>query len=117
MDPATKVLAGVFQNLVGRTDLLDSATVQDGDTVGELQCLLLIVGDEQRGVTGAVVQIAQPAAQVVTRLRIKCAERLVEQQHPGLDREGAGKRDALALAGRELRGQATTETGKLHELE
>ena len=44
------------------------------------------------------MQLAQPAAQLAPYRRVERAERLVEQQHLRLDRQGAGERDALALA-------------------
>ena len=51
-----------------------------------------------------VVQAAQPRPQLRADLRVERAERLVEQQHPRLDRERAGERHALALAAGELVG-------------
>ena len=50
-----------------------------------------------------VVQLAQPAAQLLAHLGVERAERLVEQQHARLDRQRAGERHALALAAGELR--------------
>ena len=40
---------------------------------------------------------------LLAQLLVERAERLVEQQHLGLEGQGAGERDALALAARELR--------------
>ena len=48
------------------------------------------------------MQAAQPLAQLGADLRVERAERLVEQQHPRLDRQRAGERHALALAAGEL---------------
>ena len=45
---------------------------------------------------------AQPLPQLRADLRVERAERLVQQQHARLDREGAGERHALALAAGEL---------------
>jgi hypothetical protein len=87
-----------------RTDLLDAALAQDHDAVGEFQRLLLVVGDEDGGVAGAVVDLAQPAAQFLAHLGVERAERLVEQQHARLDRQRAGQRHALALAAGKLAG-------------
>ena len=50
-------------------------------------------------------------------LRVERAERLVEQQHLGLDRERARERDALALAAGELVRIAVGEPVELHERE
>ncbi|MNW06767.1 hypothetical protein D3C71_2032310 [compost metagenome] len=49
-----------------------------------------------------VVQAAQPAAQLLAHLGVQGAKRLVQQQHLGLDGQGPGQRDTLALATRQL---------------
>ncbi len=90
-------------DIVRRADLLDPALAHHHHAVGEFQRLFLVVGDEQRGVAGAVVQLAQPFAQFLAHQRVERAERLVEQQHLRLDGKRAGERHALALAARELR--------------
>src|SRR3954453_15557430 len=82
--------------------LLDPARPHDDDPVGELERLLLVVGDEDGGQAHPLVQLPQPAPQLLPDLGVQRAERLVEQQHPGLDRERPGQRYALALAAREL---------------
>ena len=70
--------------------------------VGELHRLLLVVGDQDRRDVDLVVQAAQPRAQLGADVGVQRAERLVEQQHLGLDRERARQRHALALAARQL---------------
>src|SRR5262249_37401784 len=60
-------------DLVGRADLLDLAAVQHDDAVGELDRLLLVVGDEDGGVAGAVVDLAQPAAELAADLGVEGA--------------------------------------------
>ncbi len=66
-------------DLVGRGDLLDASPVQHRDTIGELERLVLIVGDEHRRVTRALMDLAQPTAQILAHLGVERAERLVEQ--------------------------------------
>src|SRR5262249_27747627 len=61
-------------DLVGRADLLDLAAIQHHDAVGELDRLLLVVGNEDGGVTGAVVDLAQPAAELAADLGVERAE-------------------------------------------
>jgi hypothetical protein len=107
----------LVEDLVGRADLFEAAAVEDRHPVGEFERLLLVVGDEQGGVARAVVDFAQPAAQVAAHLGVERAERLVEQQHPGLDGESAGQRHPLALAARKLGGAALTEAAELHKVE
>ena len=57
-----KIRGGVIDDLGGGSDLLDFSLVQDGHTISQFKSLLLIVGDEQGGVAGAVMQFTQPAA-------------------------------------------------------
>ena len=126
IDPAAQAV-GVAEELVDeggrrlvidlarRADLLDPAVVHDGDAVGELQRLFLVVGDEDRGQLHVVVQPAQPAAQFLAHLGVERAERLVEQQHARLDRERARQRHALALAAGELAGIAVAQALELHQ--
>ena len=100
-----------------RADLFEVAVVDDGQAVGHLHGLLLVVGDEHRGDRQRVVQVAQPQAQLRAHLGVERAERLVEQQHLGLDGQRPGQGHALALAARELRGVALAEVGQAHQLE
>src|SRR6185312_16768646 len=93
---------GVMVNLVRAADLFDAAFVHHRHTVGNFQGLFLVVGDEDAGDMNFVVQLAQPAAQFQTDLRIQRAEGLVEQQNAGLDRQGTGQCDPLALASGKL---------------
>ena len=95
-------------DVVRRADLLDLAVVQHHDAIGKLDRLILIVGDEHGGVTGAIVDVAQPAAQLAADLGVERAEGLVEEQDARLDGQRAGERDALALAAGELRGIAAS---------
>jgi hypothetical protein len=54
---------------------------------------------------------------VRTRQRVERAEGLVEEQHLGLHRQGAGDADALLHAARDLRGQPVERVRHVHELE
>ena len=104
-------------NRIRIADLLDPAASHDHDPIGELERLLLVMGDEHRGVAGLVVDLAQPAAQVAAHLGIERPERLIEQQHPRFDGERPGERHALPLAAGELRREAVAKAGELHQLE
>ena len=73
------------------------------------------MGDEDAGDVELVVQPAQPAAQLLAHLGVERAERLVEQQHLGLDGQRAGQRDALALAAGELGREAVGQPVELHQ--
>src|SRR5262249_13603290 len=104
-------------DLIWRRRLLDPALVHHHDAVGEFEGFFLIVRDEKRGVAGAVVQLAQPPAEVLAYAGVERAERLIEQQYFGLNGESASERNALALAAGELGREATLETRKLDKIE
>ena len=66
---------------------------------------------------GALVDLAQPAAQVFPHAGVERAERLVQQQHARLDRQRPRQRHALPLTAGELRGETLLEARELHEVE
>src|SRR4051812_31229455 len=103
--------------LVRCSELLKLSVVQDRDTVGQLQRLILVVGDEDRGLTRALVNVPQPASEVFPHLRIQSPERLVQEQHPRLDRERSRQRHALALPPGQLGWVALLQPRKLDEVE
>ena len=98
-----ELVGGVLVEVARAPDLLDPPVVHHHDLLGDLHRLLLVVGDEDRRHVDLVVEPPQPGAQLLADGRVERAERLVEQQHLGLDGERAGERHALALAARELR--------------
>ncbi len=104
-------------DVVGRADLFDLALAHDDDAVGKLQRFLLVVSDEDGGVAGAIVKLAQPAAQFLADLGIERAEGFVEQQDARLDRHGAGQCHTLALAAGKLVRIALFEPRKLDHIE
>ena len=104
-------------DFVGRADLFDPPIFQHHDAVGQFHGFFLVVGDEQRGLSGLFVQSPQPAPQFDPHLGVERAERFVQQQHRGIDRQGAGQRDALLLSAGQLFGVAAAELGQLHQLQ
>ena len=112
-----EVVGGPVVQLVGIAHLLDLAVIDDHDPVGDLHRLLLVVGDEHGGHVHLVVQPSQPRPQVLAHVGVERAERLVQQQHLGLDRQRPGEGHALALAAGELRRVAVGKAGQLHQLE
>src|SRR3954462_3062295 len=99
-------------DLVGRSELLQTSVAQDGDTVRQLQRLILVVGDEDRGLARALVDIAQPASEVFPHLRIQSPERLVQGKHPRRDLA------ARVTMARRARSEATAKAAtKLYSLQ
>ena len=108
---------GSVVELGRRADLLEPAVVEDGDPVGDLHRLLLVVRDEHRRHVHLLVQAAQPVAQLGAHAGVERAERLVEQEDARLRGERARESHPLPLAARELRRIAVGEARELDELE
>ena len=113
----TNGLAGCSNTSTGLASCSIAPLVHDHDAVGKLERLFLIVRHEHARQADLLVKTAQPAPQLLPHLGIERAERLVEQQHLGLDRQRARKRHALALAAGELRGIAIAQVVELHQLQ
>src|SRR5690606_31302897 len=82
--------------------LRDLALVQDHHAVSQIQRFFLVVGYENGRYPELVMDFAQPAAKVAAHIRIERTEWFVEQQHLRVNRKCTSKRDALALAARNL---------------
>ncbi len=98
---------------IGR--LLDAAAIHHHHEVGQRHRLLLAVGDVHEGDAELGLQPLQLGPHPHPQERIEGRERLVEEQHLRAGDEGAGERDALLLAARELRRQAAGEVVHLHQ--
>src|SRR3954447_21301025 len=103
-------------DLVRRSELLQASIAQDGDPVRQFQRLVLVMGDEDRGLARALVDIAQPPSKIFSHFRVQSAEGLVQEQHPRLNRERPRQRHALALSARELGWEALLQPRKLDEV-
>jgi hypothetical protein len=95
----------------------DDAVLQQYDIVGQFHRFVGVMRDENRRDVRALVQIAQPRAQLAPHMEVQGGERLVEQQNRRLRRQRAGQRDALFLAAREFARQARLITFEPHERE
>ena len=98
-------------------DLLHAAVLDHHDAVGDQHGLVEIVGDEQDGLLGARVDVEQLGLHGLARLRVERAERLVHQQHLGVDRERARDADALLHAAGELVRAAVERVLEADEIE
>ena len=72
------------------------------DAVGHVDCLLDRVGDEDEGLLFDLAQPEQVLLELSPGLFVDGAERLVHQQHVGLDGQCTGEADSLAHAAGEL---------------
>src|SRR5260370_29297957 len=104
-------------NHLGRDYMNVVSLINHDDTVGELERLFLVVGDEDAGDLDLVVQSAEPAAKFLAHLGVERAERLVEEQHFWFDGERARECNPLTLAARELRRIPISKKIELHEFQ
>src|SRR6185437_14875209 len=91
---------GLHINLEGRRDLFYDALVEDGDAIGQLECLFLVVRNKYRRDVDLLKQFADLLPQTRSNLRVESAEGFVKQKHFGLICQCPRDRDALLLAAR-----------------
>ena len=97
-----------------RIDLADAAARHHRDAVGQRQRLALVMGDEDRGDAEPALDFLDLDLHRGAQILVERGERLVEQQHLGLDHQRARQRHALLLAAGQLPRLAVLEAGKLH---
>jgi hypothetical protein len=102
-------------DILRRATLLHDAVMHDHRQVGHGEGLFLIVRDEHSGDAQPLLKHSQPHPQFLSYLRVERSERLVQQQHPRLDCECAGQRNALALAAGKLARITVLQSLKLDE--
>ena len=107
---ATYAVARLLVDLLGRPDLLDPALRHHRDAVRHRERLLLVVRHVDERDADLLLQRLQLDLQPLAELGVEGAERLVQQQHGGVQDQRARERDALLLAARELRRDAASRT-------
>ena len=93
------------------------SSAEDDDLVRHLECLGLVVADHHRRDPRPPQDIPEPRSQGSADLGVQGGEGLVEQQDPGLRRQGAGERDALLLAAAQLPREAIRDVGQFDQVE
>ena len=89
----------------------DPALVHDRDVIGHEHGLFGVVGDHQGGDAGFLEQAEGVLADLEAQVHVQVGEGLVQQQHPGLRRQGAEQGDTLLLAARQGMGVGVGKTG------
>ena len=112
-----EALGRTVVDVARRADLQDPAGRHHRDAVRHGQRLLLVVGDEDEGDAGLVLQALQLDLHFLAQLVVERRQRFVEQKHLGLRRQRAGQRDALLLAAGNLAGAAVGELFHAHKPE
>ncbi len=101
---------GIFIEVAGRGDLLQQAPVHHRAAAGHGQGLVLVVGDDQEGDADLLLKLGQLRAHGFAQLGVQGRQGLVQQQHARPLDQGAGERDALALAAGQLIGLARADS-------
>src|SRR2546425_3376776 len=93
------------------------AGVEHRDAITQVECFFLLVRDEHRGDPHALDELPQLAPRALAQRRIEVRQRLIEQQHARLRREGARERHPLLLSPGKLVNFAAFEAGEIHEVQ
>src|SRR5665647_2994970 len=83
-------------------DLDDLAEVHHGNTIGDVLDHRKIVGDDQVGEVELVLEVFEQVDHLGADGHVEGAHRLVADDELGVERQGAGDADTLALPAREL---------------
>jgi hypothetical protein len=96
----------MFGNLLGRTDFDDLAAIHHRDTRREITHDRHGVGDEKIGQTQVALQLREQVDDLRADADIECGDRFVGDDEPGMQSEGTGDANALALSSAEFVGEA-----------
>ncbi len=97
--------------------LLDPSVVHHHDAVRRHHRLGLVVRHIHGGDAERVVQAADLRAHLLAQVGIQIGQRLVQQQHLGLDHDRPRQRHALLLPARQFRRIAVPQMAKLHHVQ
>ena len=98
-------VAGLLEHLGDVADLDDAAQIHDGHAMRDGAHHAQVVRDEEVGQTMPVAQIDQEVEDLRADRDIQGADRLIADHQLGMQRQGAGDTDPLALAAREFMGE------------
>ena len=89
---------GLFVDRLGRVRLLDAPLVHHRDPVAHRERLALVVRHEDERDPELGLERLELDLEILTELGVQRAQRLVEQQHAGLQHKRPRERDALLLS-------------------
>ncbi len=87
---------------------------EDRDPIGEICRLADVVGHKEDRLPRFLPDLLQLLVQDVASLSVERGERLVHEQDPRIHGEGAGNRDTLSHAPRQLMRVRASESGEMH---
>ena len=97
--------------------MLDDAVTHDDDFVTHSQGFFLVVGDVDEGYAQLLVHVHQFKLHILAHLEVKCAERLVKEEHFGLVDKCPCDGDTLLLTARKRRHVSVTVVFKVNHFE
>ena len=100
-----------------RPDEQNLSLVQHGDTIGDLEGAVQIMGHDDDRRPERVAKLQQQVVDGGRHRGIEAGRRLVAQQDPRIERERPGERRALDHAARKLRRHQRLEAGEADELQ
>ena len=112
MNSPTKRLTGRLIDVERRADLFQPAVAKHRDPVGHRHGFGLIVRDVDHGDADLAVDALDLDLHLLAQVLVERAERLVEQQHVGIEHEAARQRHALLLAAGQFARIAVGECGR-----
>ena len=105
-------IARLLVELARRAFLRDDRPVHHDDAVRHRHRFRLVMGDVDDREVQALLQLADLLAHLPAQARVEVRQRLVEQQHRGLQHQRPRDGDALLLAAGELGGEPGVEAGQ-----
>jgi hypothetical protein len=102
--------------ILGGTELLEGAGIEESDSVRDGDSFGLIVRDVDGCDPKLLLDRANDRAELLAAERIEIGEGLIEEKDSGMGGEGAGERDALLLTAGKRCGLAREEIGDAEQL-
>lgn len=112
-----ELIGGMVVHLGRLADLFQPTFVNNGEAVRHLECLFLIVGDQDGGHGDLLVEFPEPDAELLSDLGVEGAKGFIQEEHPWLNGQGPSQSHALTLAAGKLGGVAVGQMTDAHQLE
>jgi len=87
-------------DLFGSPDLFQPAMVEHSDAIGDLECLRLVVGDEDSSAPGPFEQAAEVRRELCAQIGVQAGKGLIQKDDGIAGRQRSGQRDTLLLTAR-----------------
>ena len=103
-EPGDERRSWLLVDLGRRADLHHATSRHHGHAIAHGERLFLVMRYEDEGDAEGAIEFPQLELHLLAKLQVECRERLVEQQDPWFQHEGASQRHPLPLAARQFGG-------------